>query len=73
MEAVVQTARAAIGAGDMIVVGAAGAIFIGASLLQKSLGDVTGEVDALPSSAGAKLRREAQRSKRFLNRNKKKD
>lgn len=70
MDAVARTARAAIGTGDMVVVGVAGAILVGAGILQRSLGDVNADVDSLPSSSSAKLRREAQRSKRFLNKNK---
>ncbi len=70
MEAVIQTARAAVSAGDMAVVGVAGAILVGAGLLQRSLGDVNADVESLPSSSSAKLKREAQRSKRFLNKNK---
>lgn len=70
MEAVAQTARAAVSGGDMVVVGVAGAILVGAGLLQRSLGNVAAEEAKLPPSAGAKMKREAQRSKRFLNKNK---
>ena len=54
---------------DIAFVGAAGVIFIGAGLLQKSLGNVTKDVDNLPAASGARARRESQRSKRFLKRN----
>lgn len=67
MDAAAQFARAAVNTGDLILVGAAGAILVGAGILQKSLGDVAADVDSLPSAAGAKMKREAQRSKRFLN------
>ena len=70
MDVVARTARAAVSTGDMVVVGVAGAILVGAGLLQRSLGNVSADVDSLPSASGAKLRREAQRSKRFLNKNK---
>lgn len=70
MDAAVGAARAAVSSGDMVVVGVAGAILVGAAVLQRSLGDVAAEEAMLPPSAGAKVKREAQRSKRFLNRNK---
>lgn len=52
------------------MVGVAGAILVGAGLLQKSLGNVAAEEGMLPPAAGARARRESQRSKRFLKRNK---
>lgn len=52
--------------GDILMVGAAGAILVAAGLLQKSLGDINAEEARLPPAAGAKARRESQRSKRFL-------
>lgn len=56
--------------GDIVIVGIAGAILVGAALLQKSLGDIAADEAMLPPAAGAKSRRESQRSKRFLKRNK---
>lgn len=55
--------------GDLVMVGIAGTILVGAGLLQKSLGNVAQEESMLPPAAGAKSRRESQRSKRFLKRN----
>jgi len=52
---------------DIVFVGLAGAILVGAGLLQKSLGDVIGDEAGLPAASGAKSKREAQRSKRLLN------
>ncbi|KAJ8901202.1 hypothetical protein NDN08_007051 [Rhodosorus marinus] len=52
---------------DGVFVGLAGAIFVGAAMLQRSLGDVVGDEARLPPAAGAKTRREISRSKRFLN------
>lgn len=57
--------------GDALMVGAAGLILVAAGLLQSSLGDVNAEEARLPPAAGAKARRESQRSKRFLNRGRK--
>jgi hypothetical protein len=54
---------------DVLFVSAAGAIVVAAGLLQRSLGDIQGEEARLPPAAGAKARRESQRSKRFLKRN----
>lgn len=56
--------------GDVIMVGLAGVILVGAGLLQRSLGDIAAEEGRLPPAAGAKARRESQRSKRFLKKNK---
>lgn len=56
--------------GDILMVGAAGAILVAAGFLQKSLGDINAEEARLPPAAGAKARRESQRSKRFLKGNK---
>lgn len=61
-----QTVLQSIQTTDVIMVGVAGAIFVGAGLLQKSLGNVMEEESNLPSAAGARSSREAQRSKRFL-------
>lgn len=69
MDLAAQAARAAVSPGDMVVVGLAGAVLVGAAALQRSLGNVAAEEALLPPSAGAKLKREAQRSKRFLKRN----
>lgn len=55
--------------GDMILVGAAGAIVVGAGLLSRSLGDVMGAEAQLPPASGAKSRRETKRSARFLPKN----
>lgn len=65
------TALAAAGVqpGDLILVGAAGAIVIGAGLLSRSLGDVMGAEAQLPPASGAKSRRETKRSARFLPKN----
>lgn len=65
------TALAAAGLqpGDLILVGAAGAIVIGAGLLSRSLGDVMGAEAQLPPASGAKSRRETKRSARFLPKN----
>lgn len=62
--------RSAVQTGDLVLVGVAGAILVGAGLLQKSLGNVAAEESMLPPAAGAKARRESQRSKRFLKKNK---
>lgn len=61
-----QTVLQSIQTSDVVMVGVAGAIFVGAGLLQKSLGNVMADESNLPSAAGAKSTREAQRSKRFL-------
>lgn len=63
------TALAAVQPGDMILVGAAGAIVVGAGLLSRSLGDVMGAEAQLPPASGAKSRRETKRSARFLPKN----
>ncbi|GAB0495415.1 hypothetical protein MMPV_006716 [Pyropia vietnamensis] len=65
------TALAATGVqpGDLILVGAAGAIVVGAGLLSRSLGDVMGAEAQLPPASGAKSRRETKRSARFLPKN----
>lgn len=63
------SALRAMQGGDIVLVGVAGAILVGAGLLQRSLGDVRGESDRLPSASSAKARGESQRSKRFLKRN----
>mmetsp|Transcript_756 Transcript_756/g.1269 ORF Transcript_756/g.1269 Transcript_756/m.1269 type:complete len:117 (-) Transcript_756:548-898(-) len=55
---------------DAIFVGAAVLIMVGAFYLQKSLGDVVADEAGLPPSAGAKSRREAQRSRRFIKKDK---
>lgn len=60
----------AVQTGDVVMVGIAGAILVGAGLLQRSLGDVAQEESMLPPAAGARARRESQRSKRFLKKNK---
>lgn len=52
--------------GDALFVGAAGLILVAAGFLQRSLGDINAEEARLPPAAGAKARRESQRSKRFL-------
>jgi len=39
---------------DGVFVGLAGAIFVGAAMLQRSLGDVVGDEAKLPPAAGAK-------------------
>ncbi|GJD06994.1 hypothetical protein Gasu2_13790 [Galdieria sulphuraria] len=52
--------------GDWILVGATGAILIGVGLLQRSLGDVIRDEAQLPSASSARTKREANRSKRFL-------
>lgn len=67
--ALTQQALKSVQTGDIIMVGMAGAILVGAGLLQKSLGDVIQEESMLPPAAGAKAKRESQRSKRFLKRN----
>ena len=54
--------------GDAIMVGAAGVILVAAGLLQRSLGDINEAEARLPPAAGARSRRESQRSKRFLKR-----
>lgn len=54
---------------DMILVGVAGAILVGAGFLQRSLGNVMDEEAQLPPAAGAAARRQSQRSRRFLKRN----
>lgn len=54
---------------DAVFVGLAGVILVGAGLLQKSLGNVTNDLNNLPSASGARGRRESQRSKRFLKKN----
>jgi hypothetical protein len=54
---------------DVLFVSAAGVILVAAGLLQNSLGDIQGDEARLPPAAGAKARRESQRSKRFLKRN----
>lgn len=59
----------AVQTGDIILVGIAGTVLIGTALLQRSLGNVIGEESMLPPAAGAKARRESQRSKRFLKKN----
>lgn len=69
-QALAPLAMKAVETGDIILVGVAGGILIGAGLLQKSLGNVAQEESMLPPAAGAKARRESQRSKRFLKRNK---
>lgn len=51
---------------DALFVGAAGLILVAAGLLQRSLGDINAEEARLPPAAGAKARRESQRSRRFL-------
>lgn len=53
--------------GDVAMVSAAGLILVAAAFLQKSLGDINADEARLPPAAGAKARRESQRSKRFLN------
>lgn len=53
--------------GDIAMVSAAGLILVAAGFLQKSLGDINADEARLPPAAGAKARRESQRSKRFLN------
>jgi hypothetical protein len=58
--------------GDALMVGAAGLILVAAGFLQRSLGDVNAEEARLPPAAGAKARRESQRSRRFLKRGPKK-
>lgn len=54
---------------DIVLVGIAGAVLVGAGILQRSLGDVMKEEAQLPPAAGAAGRRQSQRSKRFLKRN----
>jgi hypothetical protein len=54
---------------DVLMVGTAGLVLVAAGLLQRSLGDIHEAEGRLPSAAGAKSRRESQRSKRFLKRN----
>lgn len=65
-----QVAMQGVQAGDMVLVGIAGAVLVGVGLLQKSIGNVADEESMLPPAASAKARRESQRSKRFLKRNK---
>lgn len=55
-----------LSAGDWILVGTTGAILIGVGLLQRSLGDVIRDEAQLPSASSARTKREANRSKRFL-------
>lgn len=64
-----QAFNKAVQTGDIIMVGVAGAILVGAGLLQKSLGNVIADEAMLPPAGGAKSRRESQRSKRFLKKN----
>eukprot|EP00183_Erythrolobus_madagascarensis_P002386 CAMPEP_0185849862 /NCGR_PEP_ID=MMETSP1354-20130828/4219_1 /TAXON_ID=708628 /ORGANISM="Erythrolobus madagascarensis, Strain CCMP3276" /LENGTH=161 /DNA_ID=CAMNT_0028550465 /DNA_START=157 /DNA_END=642 /DNA_ORIENTATION=+ len=52
---------------DYILLAAAAAILVGSFLLQSSLGDVVSDEAGLPPAAGAKSRREARRSSRFIN------
>ncbi|KAK4528815.1 hypothetical protein GAYE_SCF65G6762 [Galdieria yellowstonensis] len=58
--------------GDWILVGTTGAILLGVGLLQRSLGDVIRDEAQLPSASSARTKREANRSKRFLDPKKRK-
>ncbi|GJQ08731.1 hypothetical protein GpartN1_g522.t1 [Galdieria partita] len=55
-----------LSSGDWILVGTTGAILIGVGLLQRSLGDVIRDEAQLPSASSARTKREANRSRRFL-------
>lgn len=70
MAAINAATHLALQTGDIVMVGTAGAILIGAGLLQRSLGNVAEQEGRLPPAAGARAKRESQRSKRFLKKNK---